>query len=82
MGNAVEFKPERGAFKLAAERLGKHRQQVERAFKQRKNAGIMAAVAKASLDIKERNARAMRQYQDTVNKHTKLAEEVAGMAAQ
>ncbi len=82
MSNAKQFKPADGAYALAAQRLGKHRQQVWRDYQAGKNAAILAAVAKASLDIKKKEAEYRSKYWEAVKKHQQLAEETAAKAAQ
>lgn len=62
MGNAVDFKPSRGAIAAAARKLGRHRQSVYRSFK----AGepeVLVAVIKEDVRIKSRRASLLRQYE-------------------
>ena len=82
MSNAKEFKPVDGAYALAAQRLGKHRQQVWRDYQAGKNAAILAAVAKASLDIRKKEAEDRRKYWEAVKRHEEIAKETAAHAAQ
>lgn len=64
MGNAVDFKPSRGAIAAAARKLGRHRQSVYRSFK----AGepeVLVAVAKEDLRIKN-TKKALRQKFESI----------------
>lgn len=62
MGNAVEYKPTRGAIAAAARKLGRHRQSVHRSFM----AGepeVMVAVAEEDIRIKTRIEALRRKFE-------------------
>lgn len=82
MSNAKEFKPIDGAYALAAKRLGKHRQQVWRDYKAGKNMAVMAAVVKASNEIRKKEAEDRRKYWEAIKQHEEIAKEIAAHAAQ
>lgn len=73
MGNAVDFKPSRGAIAAAARKLGRHRQSVYRSFK----AGepeVLVAVAKEDLKIKKEIAALKKEFLKVSGRASKLAE--------
>ena len=62
MGNAIEYKPTRGAIAAAARKLGRHRQSVYRSFR----AGepeVMVAVAEEDIRIKTRIEALRRKFE-------------------
>ena len=63
MGNAVEYKPTRGAIAAAARKLGRHRQSVYRSFR----AGdmeVLAAVAEEDVRIKALREALRRKFEN------------------
>ena len=81
MQNATEFKPEDGAYARVAQRLGKHRQQIWKAYKSG-NKAIMAAVFEASSEIKEENKANMKRYLAALKRHQALAGEINKLTAE
>lgn len=77
MGNAVEFKPEHGAFSVVAKRRGVSRQAVQQAYNQGKNATLMTEVVKASIQIKKDQAAQWQKYAKTLRKAKEIADAVS-----
>lgn len=79
MGNAVEYKPPHGAFALAAKRMNRHRQSVERAYKNGV-AAVMVEVAKAAFDIEKKEAEDRRKYRSIIKQAAEIANDVNNAA--
>lgn len=73
MGNAIEYKPTRGAIAAAARKLGRHRQSVYRSFR----AGdmeVLAAVAEEDCRITAKIEKFRREFEAAKGRASKLAE--------
>lgn len=73
-GNAVEYRPPKGAYALAAKNMGKSRQEVWRGYRD----GVerfLVAVANAAIQIEEQKAAQRRQYREAMSLAEKISED-------
>lgn len=63
MGNAIEYKPTRGAIAAAARKLGRHRQSVYRSFVAGEP-NVMVVVAEEDLRIKAHREALRRKFEN------------------